>query len=46
MGAGQALGAVVGSRIVVRRGAQFVRTFFLIAVAATILRLIYVTYFR
>jgi uncharacterized membrane protein YfcA len=46
MGAGQVLGAVAGSRMVVRRGARFVRAFFLIAVAATILRLIYQTYFR
>lgn len=46
MGAGQALGAVAGSRMVVRRGARFVRVFFLVAVAATILRLVYQTYFR
>jgi len=46
MGVGQAAGAVVGSRMVVRRGARFVRVFFLIAVAATILRLVYQTYFR
>jgi hypothetical protein len=46
MGAGQALGAVAGSRMVVRRGARFVRIFFLVAVAATILRLVYQTYFR
>jgi len=46
MGVGQALGAAVGSRMVVRRGARFVRVFFLIVVAATILRLVYLTYFR
>jgi uncharacterized protein len=46
MGAGQAIGAGVGSRMVVRRGAKFVRLFFLIVVAATIARLIYQTYGR
>ncbi len=44
MGGGQAAGALLGSRMVVRRGARFVRIFFLLAVAATIARLIYVTY--
>ncbi len=44
MGVGQALGALAGSRMVLVRGTRFVRVFFLIVVAATIARLIYVTY--
>lgn len=46
MGLGQMCGAYLGSKLVIRRGTEFVRLFFLIVVAATILRLIYVTYWK
>jgi hypothetical protein len=44
MGAGQMLGAFLGSRLVIQKGTGFVRVFFLVVVAATILRLAYATY--
>lgn len=44
MGAGQMLGAFMGSRLVIRKGTGFVRIFFLVVVAATILKLAYSTY--
>lgn len=44
MGAGQMLGAFLGSRLVIQRGTGFVRLFFLVVVAATILKLGYSTY--
>ncbi len=44
MGAGQMLGAFVGSRLVIQRGTGFVRLFFLVVVAATIVKLTYSTY--
>ncbi|MFO1531954.1 MAG: TSUP family transporter [Kiritimatiellia bacterium] len=44
MGAGQVLGALLGSHLVLRRGTRFVRVFFLCVVAATIVRLLWVTY--
>lgn len=44
MGAGQMLGAFLGSRLVIQKGTGFVRLFFLIVVAATIMKLAYATY--
>ena len=44
MGMGQMLGAFLGSRLVIQRGTGFVRVFFLVVVAATILKLAYSTY--
>ena len=44
MGIGQVIGATLGSHLVVAKGVSFVRTIFLIAVGATILKLIYSTY--
>jgi hypothetical protein len=44
MGAGQMLGAFIGSRLVIQKGTRFVRVFFLVAVAATIARLADATY--
>lgn len=44
MGAGQMLGAFLGSRLVIRKGTGFVRVFFLMVVAATIIKLGYATY--
>ena len=44
MGAGQMLGAFLGSRLVIRRGTGFVRVFFLAVVALTIIKLAYTTY--
>lgn len=41
MGAGQMLGAFMGSRLVIQKGTGFVRVFFLVVVAATIIRLTY-----
>ena len=45
MGAGQGLGAALGSRLVIRRGVRFVRLFFLAVVAATLARVLWRTYF-
>jgi uncharacterized membrane protein YfcA len=44
MGAGQMLGAFFGSRLVIHRGTGFVRGFFLVVVAATIVKLAYNAY--
>ncbi len=41
MGAGQVLGAMVGSGLVKRRDVAFIRPFFLVVVAATILKLVW-----
>jgi uncharacterized protein len=46
MGAGQLLGARVGSRLAVLRGSRFVRPIFLTMVTALLLRLIYVRYVK
>jgi len=45
MGAGQILGAYVGSHLVLKRGTRFVRLFFLSVVAITIGKLLWSTYF-
>jgi uncharacterized membrane protein YfcA len=44
MGAGEVVGAFAGSRLVMLRGARFVRVFFLIVVALTLARLVQTTY--
>jgi uncharacterized protein len=44
MAAGQIIGARTGSSLAIRRGAGFIRPFFLTMVFFTIVRLIYVTY--
>ena len=44
MGAGQMLGAFLGSRLVIQKGTGFVRVFFLVVVAVTIIKLAYATY--
>jgi uncharacterized membrane protein YfcA len=44
MGAGQMLGAFMGSRLVIQKGTGFVRVFFLVVVAATVIKLTYATY--
>jgi uncharacterized membrane protein YfcA len=44
MGAGQMLGAFLGSRLVIQKGTGFVRVFFLVVVALTIIKLAYATY--
>ncbi len=44
MGVGQMLGAFFGSRLVIQKGTGFVRVFFLVVVAATIIKLGYATY--
>lgn len=44
MGAGQILGAFLGSRLVIQKGTGFVRVFFLLVVAGTIMKLAYGTY--
>ena len=46
MAAGQLSGAFLGSRLVLRSGARFIRAFFLLVTAATIIRLIYTTFFQ
>ncbi|MDQ8184313.1 TSUP family transporter [Pelagicoccus sp. SDUM812002] len=45
MGIGQIAGAWIGSHMVLTRGVGFIRIFFLIVVAATILKMAYTTYF-
>ncbi len=42
MGAGQIIGARIGSGLVMKRGARFVRPIFLVMVTLTLLRLLYV----
>ena len=44
MGAGQMMGAYTGSRLVIQKGTAFVRMFFLVVVAATMVKLAYSTY--
>ncbi len=44
MGVGQMCGAFLGSRLVIERGTGFVRIFFLVVVAATVIKLVYSTY--
>jgi uncharacterized membrane protein YfcA len=44
MGAGEVVGAFAGSRLVMLRGARFVRVFFLVVVALTLARLVQTTY--
>lgn len=44
MGVGQMLGAFAGSRLVIQKGTGFVRVFFLVVVAATIIKLAHATY--
>ncbi len=45
MGSGQMMGAYLGSRLVIRRGARLVRALLITVIAATILKLVYDTYF-
>lgn len=45
MAGGQLNGAFLGSRLVLRSGAKFIRAIFLLVTAATILRLIYTSFF-
>lgn len=45
MAAGQLTGAFLGSRLVLQSGAKFIRIFFLIVTGATIIRLLYTTFF-
>ena len=44
MGAGQMLGAFAGSRLVIQKGTGFVRVFFLVVVAATLIKLAHTAY--
>ncbi len=44
MASGQALGAFLGSRLAVKKGAKFIRPVFMTVILLTILRLIYVNY--
>jgi len=46
MAGGQLSGAFLGSRLVLRSGAKFIRAFFLLVTAATIIRLIYTSFFQ
>lgn len=46
MAAGQLSGAFLGSKLVLRSGVKFIRAFFLVVTAATILRLIYTTFIQ
>jgi len=46
MGAGQLIGARIGSRIVVSRGTRFIRPIFLTAVLAISAKLIYDVFLR
>lgn len=45
MGVGQILGAYLGSTLVVKKEIKFVKTFFLVVVGITILKLVYSSYF-
>jgi uncharacterized membrane protein YfcA len=45
MAVGQFSGAFLGSRLVVRSGTKFIRVFFLIVTGATIIRLVYTSFF-
>lgn len=44
MGTGQVIGAFAGSRLVILKNVSFVRGFFIVIVAVTLLRLIYTSY--
>jgi len=44
MGLGQIIGAYIGSNMVIKKEVKFIRTFFLIMVGATLLKLIYSSY--
>jgi len=46
MAAGQLSGAFLGSKLVLRSGVKFIRIFFLLVTAATILRLLYTTFIQ
>ena len=46
MGAGQLLGARVGSRMVIKRGTKFIRPIFITAVLALTAKLLYDVYFK
>ena len=46
MAGGQFSGAFLGSKLVIRSGVKFIRIFFLLVTAATILRLIYTSFFQ
>jgi uncharacterized membrane protein YfcA len=46
MGAGQWLGARVGSKMVVQRGTKFIRPIFITIVLAITARLIYTAYWK
>ncbi len=45
MGTGQIIGAFTGSRLVILKNTNFVRRFFIFVVAATLIKLIYTSYF-
>jgi len=45
MGFGQIVGAYIGSNMVIKKEVKFIRTFFLIMVGLTLLKLIYSSYF-
>jgi uncharacterized membrane protein YfcA len=45
MGAGEVLGAAIGSRMVVRRGVKFIRPVFVTIVILTTLKLLYNRFF-
>lgn len=46
MAGGQISGAYLGSKLVLRSGTRFIRTFLLLATAATIIRLVYTTFLQ
>ncbi len=46
MATGQLSGAFLGSKLVLRSGVKFIRAFFLLVTAATILRLLYTTFIK
>ena len=45
MAAGQAMGAFMGSRLAVKKGAAFIRPVFMSVILVTIIRLIYINYY-
>ena len=44
MAAGQAIGARIGSNLAIRNGARLIRPLFMVVVAITLTRMVYVTY--
>jgi uncharacterized membrane protein YfcA len=44
MGAGQIIGARLGSRMVLKKGARFIRPIFLTVVGLTLVRLVWINY--